>query len=157
MTSTASSTFLKAGLIAGILDITAALVINVGLRGQTTVSKLLQSIASGIVGKSAYEGGFAMAAFGLFLHFLIAILFALIYVLVYPSLVIAKKQPLLSGIVYGLIVWCIMNLIVLPFTFSRPVKWETLLANNWIGILVIIFCVGIPIALVTNHSLKGTQ
>ena len=154
MNSTATGTFLKAGLTAGILDIVAALVINVGLRGQTTVTKLLQSIAGGILGKSSYEGGFATAALGLLLHFVIAFIFTLLYILIYPKLDITKKQPLLAGVVYGLFVWSIMNLVVLPIAFSRPVKWDTLLANNWVGILVIVFCVGIPIALITNREMK---
>ena len=40
-----------------------------------------QSIASGLLGKAAYEGGSATAPLGLALHFFIAFVMALVYVL----------------------------------------------------------------------------
>ena len=58
------------GLTAGVLDILDAFVMTVINGG--TPTRVLHSIASGVLGPSAFEGGAATAALGLFLHFLIA-------------------------------------------------------------------------------------
>jgi hypothetical protein len=51
------------GLIAGTLDILAAF-IQSGLRGVTPM-RVLQAIASGLLGADSFQGGFATAALGL--------------------------------------------------------------------------------------------
>ncbi|MBK8505754.1 MAG: hypothetical protein IPL46_28290 [Saprospiraceae bacterium] len=50
---------IHAGLIAGMLDITAATFQAYLMRG-TTPGQILQFIASGVFGSLAYEGGMAM-------------------------------------------------------------------------------------------------
>lgn len=75
MQSKAGTIFL-AGLIAGTLDILAAIFIYAILLQKTTPIKILQSIASGgIFKKEAYNHS-QMAWYGLGFHFLIALLFA---------------------------------------------------------------------------------
>lgn len=58
------------GLLCGLMDITAALVVYglLGLRPQ----RLLQGIATGVLGPQSYQGGRGTALLGLFLHFVIA-------------------------------------------------------------------------------------
>ena len=50
------------GLLAGVMDISAAFV-TWGVRGVSTVP-VLQSIASGLLGANAYQGGLATASLG---------------------------------------------------------------------------------------------
>jgi hypothetical protein len=57
-------------LIVGTMDITSAIIITL-LRGGT-IMRLVQFIASGLLGKQAFQGGLPIAALGLALHFLIA-------------------------------------------------------------------------------------
>ncbi len=74
-----SNTFrliLRAGIIAGTLDIIAAIIMSSVVRKTATAEKVLQSVASGLIGKGSYQGGIATAALGLLLHFMIAIIFA---------------------------------------------------------------------------------
>src|SRR5438270_6665079 len=59
-----------AGLIAGILDITSAFVIA-ELKGMGSI-RMLQGIASGLLGSQSFAGGMATAGLGLAIHFLIA-------------------------------------------------------------------------------------
>jgi hypothetical protein len=59
-----------AGLIAGILDIASAFVIA-ELKG-TGSTRMLQGIASGLLGSQSFEGGMATAGLGFAIHFLIA-------------------------------------------------------------------------------------
>src|ERR1700756_1467286 len=59
------------GLIAGTMDITAA-VLTYKIRNNVPPIRILQSVASGLLGKDAFTGGAPTAALGLFLHFVIA-------------------------------------------------------------------------------------
>ena len=59
-----------AGLIAGILDIASAFVIA-ELKGTGSI-RMLQGIASGLLGSQSFEGGMATAGLGLAIHFSIA-------------------------------------------------------------------------------------
>src|ERR1039458_5924577 len=68
---------LPAGLTCGALDITAALLVY-GSFGLGPL-RLLQGIASGLLGSVAYEGGMATALLGLLCHFFIALSAATIF------------------------------------------------------------------------------
>jgi hypothetical protein len=67
----ALAAILWGGAIAGAFDLTYATVFY-GLRGVKPI-RVSQSIASGLLGPKAYEGGFATAILGVVLHFVIAI------------------------------------------------------------------------------------
>jgi len=68
------------GLIAGVLDITYAFVFSY-LRSGRPPAFVLQSVASGALGRRAYEGGIRTAALGPAFHFLIALVAAAVYVM----------------------------------------------------------------------------
>jgi len=142
-------TIVSSGLVAGTLDITAAILIYAGILHKTTAEKILQSIASGIFKKEAYTGGTEMTLAGLGLHFLIAFIFAWFYFKIFPYIPFFKINILLSGIAYGFFIWIVMNLVVLPIVF--PVLPEKNLDFPLLlSILIIICCVGIPIAFITR-------
>ena len=144
-----SGTIFLSGLIAGTLDILAALIIYDLILQKTPSIKILQSIASGIFKKEAYSGGSQMALYGLLLHYFIALTFAFFYFTIYPYFNFLKKNTLLSGILYGIFVWIIMNLLVLPTVFpALPEKH--LVLPLILSMLILIFCIGIPIAFITR-------
>lgn len=144
-----SGTIFLSGLIAGTLDILAAVIIYAVVLEKTTAIKILQSIASGVFKKEAYTGGPQMAWYGLGFHYLIALIFAWFYFIIYPYLPFLKKNVILSGILYGILVWIIMNLIVLPIAFpllpEKHFDFPLLLS-----ILILIVCIGLPIASITR-------
>ncbi len=148
MNSKAGTVFLS-GLIGGTLDITAAIVVYALVLQKTTPIKILQSIASGIFNKDAYTGGSQMAWYGLGLHYIIAMIFAWFYFTIYPYLPFLKKNALISGFLYGIFVWIVMNLIVLPIVFpvlpAKHLDFPLLLS-----IVILMFCIGLPIALITR-------
>ncbi|MBF7091525.1 DUF1440 domain-containing protein [Flavobacterium sp. ALJ2] len=142
-------TVLLSGLIAGILDIIISILIYAVILQNTTATKILQSIASGIFKQDAYSGDPKMTFYGLVFHFIIAISFALFYFIIYPYIPFIKNNVIISGIVYGIFVWIIMNLVVLPIVFpilpAKSLDFPLLLS-----ILILIFCIGIPIAYITK-------
>jgi len=148
MKSKSGAIFLS-GLIAGTLDILAAVIIYSVILEKTTAVKILQSIASGIFKKEAYTGGSQMAWYGLGLHYLIAFIFAWFYFMIYPYFPFLKKNLILSGVLYGIFVWIIMNLIVLPIAFpllpEKHFDFPLILS-----VLILIVCIGLPIASITR-------
>lgn len=144
-----SGTIFLSGLIAGTLDILAAIFVYVIILEKTTAIKILQSIASGIFKKEAYSEGSQMTWYGLGLHYLIAFIFAWFYFTIYPYLPFLKKSTIISGFLYGLFVWIIMNLIVLPIVF--PVLPEKHLDFPLLlSITILMLFIGLPIASVTK-------
>lgn len=105
-----------------------------------------RGIASGLLGPSAFQGGIATWILGLALHYFIAILAAAVYYAVSRRLMFLAESPLVCGIFYGIAVFLIMNLIVLPLSaihFRGPFQYAGLVQ----GILIHMFFVGMPIAL----------
>jgi uncharacterized membrane protein YagU involved in acid resistance len=137
---------LTGGLIAGFLDIVAAFIVY-GLRGATPL-RILQTIASGLLGSAAFEGGLATAALGLFLHFGIAIGWAAVYYAVSRRLAALSRRPLLSGVVFGAVVYFAMNLVVLPLSAvaKRPFAFDVVI------LAVHMICVGLPIGFLVSRS-----
>lgn len=144
----AFKTILLAGVIAGVLDIVAAVVTTV-LRGRPPM-RMLQSIASGLLGLNSYNGGLKTAALGLVLHFIIATGWAAVFYVASRKLSFPVRQPIISGLLYGIFVFCFMNLIVLPLS-AFPHKVSFTLSSVIIGVSVIMFCVGLPIALIVRR------
>jgi uncharacterized membrane protein YagU involved in acid resistance len=144
-----SRTILYSGLLSGTLDILAAIIIYAVILHQTTAVRILQSIASGIFKQEAYTSGSQMAFYGLLLHYFIAFVFAYIYFKIYPYFPFLRNSLLLSGVLYGMFVWIVMNLIVLPIVFPKlPQKHFDF--PLLLSVLILIFCIGIPIAYVTK-------
>jgi uncharacterized membrane protein YagU involved in acid resistance len=139
---------LLAGLIAGVLDLTAAVVTTV-LRGREPV-RMLQSITSGLIGLESYNGGLKTAALGVVLHFIIATGAATVFYAVSRKLTFLLRQPIISGLLYGIAVYFFMNLVVLPLS-AFPHRVTFPLSSLIIGLVVHMFCVGLPIALVVRR------
>ena len=100
------------------LDILDAFVVT-AINGGTP-TRVLHAIASGVLGRGAYQGGVPAAALGLLLHFVIAIGAATTYFLASRKLPVLLRRPVLCGVAFGLGVWAVMYYVVLPITFSRP-------------------------------------
>jgi hypothetical protein len=134
---------LSAGFACGVLDITAALVVY-GYLGLKPV-RLLQGIASGLLGPKAFDGGFATALLGLLCHFVIAFGAATVYFVASRGIRVLLDQAVVFGILYGVAVYFFMNRIVLPLSAvtKRPFSMKLMI----IGVVIHIFCVGLPISL----------
>lgn len=136
------------GLIAGTLDILAAF-INSGLRG-VSPTRVLQAIASGLLGADSFKGGFATAALGLILHFFVATTATAVYYAASRKLKMLIEQPIVCGLAYGIPVYLVMNLVVLPLS-AVPFKPPRTLEAVATAVLILMFCVGLPIALVVRR------
>jgi uncharacterized membrane protein YagU involved in acid resistance len=138
-------------LIAGTLDIADALLFY-GLRG-TPPQRLLQVIASGLLGPSALHLGLSGAFLGLAIHYSITCAWATLFILVslrYPAL---RRRPGLTGPLYGLLIYLVMNFVVLPHTrvVGHPVFKLSVTLN---AIAALVLCMGLPIAIISRRILS---
>ena len=138
----AARAILLAGAVAGTLDIAAAFALSMSRGG--TPGRVLRTIASGVLGPAAAQSGAAGAALGLALHFVIATGAAAVYALAARRIGILTRYPIPAGLPYGVAVYFVMNLVVLPLSrvAQRP------FTPSPIMIAIHMLCVGLPIALV---------
>lgn len=149
-----SSTVLKAGVIVGTLDILSAFIYYFIATGDTNVFTVLKYIASGLFGKEAYAGGITMILTGLFLHYVIAFSFTIFFFWLHPKIDLLAKYKLLTGIMYGIFIWIIMNLLVVPL--SRIPNRPLTLVNALINVAILIVCIGIPLSFMAYaHYRRG--
>jgi uncharacterized membrane protein YagU involved in acid resistance len=147
--SSAWKTILLAWVTAGCLDLLAAIVVYSVIMQRVTTIRLLQGIARGALGNSAYEGGVGTALAGVGFHFTIAFCFTVFYFLIFPHIPFLKKQRIVSGLLYGIFAWCVMNLAVLPLLKIAPLptKWDSIVR----GVVILMFCIGLPISLIVSR------
>ena len=136
-----------ATLLVGTLDISDAFIFY-GLRG-VTPARILQGIASGVLGRSAFGMGHRSALLGLFFHFFIAFCATVVFLLASRKFPVGR-YPWLYGALFGITLYCVMNYIVLPLSKIglRPTPPLIPLIN---GVAALVFCIGIPLAFIARR------
>jgi uncharacterized membrane protein YagU involved in acid resistance len=137
-------------LVVGVLDILDALIFF-SLRGASPI-RILQSIASGLLGRSAYQGGLRTAFIGLFLHFVVAFCIVCVYFLATRVLPSLNRRPLVYGAVYGLVAYFGMNYVIVPLSAAVVGTGPTPMPVLINGLLIHMLGVGIPSALVARAA-----
>lgn len=145
---------ITAGVLVGILDILAAFVVRYWFTRAGPV-RVLQGIASGVLGPAAFGGGATTAVLGMFLHLVIAFAVAGVYYVASRRWQFLVQHPIPSGILYGVAVHSVMNAIVLPLS-RLPVGPRTPPLSFTLAMVVVhIIFVGLPIALTVARSQRG--
>lgn len=140
---TPARALLLGGLTVGVLDGLDALVFF-GLRG-VSPARLFQGIASGLLGRSAFEGGMATALLGVLLHFFIAFAVVTTYHVAARRIPGLTRRPWIYGPLYGLAVYAVMTFIVIPLSAIGARSPSTSVLLN--GLLIHALGVGLPVAL----------
>ena len=128
---------LVGGAIAGTLDHISAMI--------TFGPRVSRAIAAGLVGRWALQAGTGMLILGLLLHFFIAFSAATIYCLSSRRLPFLRDHWLVCGMFYGIGVFLVMNLVVLPLCAlhaAGPYQLHGLIQ----GVVVHMLIIGLPIS-----------
>lgn len=145
-------TILVAGIIAGILDSTAASVVFY-LKLGLSPAQVMQYIASALYGAGAFSGGAAMVIIGTLLHFMISFTIAGVYFYLFPVIKLLKERPVISGLLLGVVIWLFMNLVIIPVSKIKPAPFElnaVIISIAWHMVLV-----GLPISLITKRHFES--
>jgi hypothetical protein len=148
--STVVRAVLLGGAVAGVLDALDAIVAFKLVLGFDPIP-IYQFVASGILGASAFAGGASSALLGLAIHFSIAFGAALVFVLASTRVPQLARSYAQWGAVFGLAVWAVMNLIVIPLSRIPPAPFSLPLFLN--GIVGHALFVGLPIAYAAHRYL----
>ncbi len=142
-------TIVAAGLLSGALDALAAMV-QYKVNGGEHIARIFQYIAGGIFGKPVFDGGAVMICVGVLLHYFIAFTFTVLFFFIYPKINILAKKKIITGLIYGIIIWIIMNFIVVPVSNTTP-KFAFNIRAALVGALILMFAVGLPISLIVGN------
>jgi len=80
-----------------------------------------------------------------FFHYFIAFSFTLFFFLVYRKFKLSSVNPYLMALLYGLFVWAVMNLIVLPLSLLPSSPFS--LQKTIVDMLILSVMIGLPVSL----------
>ena len=139
-----------ATLICGTLDILWAVILTIW-RGRQ-IAGMLRFVASGPF-PDATDWGSGGAILGLITHFTLMATMVTVFVLAVRSKPALLDRPWLSGLVYGLITYVVMNLIVVPLRFHTPLPPSALSISTQLFAHIVL--VGWPTAFVSRRYMRG--
>lgn len=137
------SVVLVGWLVAGTMDITAA-VTYYPLTADVRAIRILQGIASGVLGPRAFQGGLRTAGLGLALHYLIALIWTIVFFVAVRVFKPLLRNLIATGVAYGVLVWAVMTQIVLPLSNVRHTPFN--LPAAIVAAVLVILCIGLPLA-----------
>lgn len=143
-------TILWIGLVVGTLDITENIVFN-GFRG-ITPWRIFQFIASGLVDGRSFQLGWASVALGVVIHYAIALTWTAIFYIAASRFRVLWRRPILSGLLYGVMVYVVMNFVVLPLSAVPPRPSAATILVRVNAVLALMFCIGLPVALLVQRA-----
>lgn len=146
-------TVLTAGLLGGAGGILYAILFYRWWR-DVSAEQVFQSVASGVYGSAAFQGGLQTATAGAALHFFIATVAAGVFYVAATRVRLLARRPYVFGPLFGIAMWLAMNFVVVPLSAARtPTFDDPMVVIS--GILAHALLFGLPIALVTRVDLKS--
>jgi hypothetical protein len=138
---------LMTGLMVGTLDGTAAIIdFLLSYHGNPIIG--FQFIASGVFGVKAFSGGLSMALLGILFHYVFALSWTVLFFVLYPKLELLSKNWFVSGLLYAIVVWVVMNLVIRPMSHVPPIPLTAFKVIKSAAILMLV--VGSPISFVAK-------
>jgi hypothetical protein len=145
---------LAGGIAAGTFDIVYAWLFWF-IKAGVSMQRILQSVATGLLGTASFSGGIGTALLGLTLHYFIAVSMAFTYYFVARRWLTVGQRPWLFGPSYGLLLYGIMNYIVVPLSAAGPGAKDPLWTA--LTILVHMLLIGLPIALASRRAMRDDR
>lgn len=130
-----------ATLAVATLDMLDCVVVYGLLRGVTAV-QCFQGVASGLLGRAAFQGGWGTALLGGGLHLFNAVVIVSAYFLASRRLPLLVRRPVAGAVLYGCCVFLVMNYVVIPLSAARVLRLTWVNLVN--GIAGHIIAVGLP-------------
>lgn len=88
--------------------------------------RVWQFVASALLGDASFDGGYKTTLFGIVLHFAVAACVVGAYLVASRWLPVLGRRTVVGGLAYGVAVFLVMNVIVIPMTRigPRPLVWS---------------------------------
>ena len=128
------------GACVGVIDGLAAIALTL-ISGRPPLL-VFQYIASALLGPAAFSGGAASGILGAFCHFFIALTWSAVIFMLHPLISRLAKGKVAKSILYGIVIWSVMNLVVLPI--SLVTQGPFTLGRVFTGAAVLVVAAGWP-------------
>ena len=152
---TTGNSLLRSSVIGGLIIGTADAIIYhwfvTSVLGGFPLISVFQYIASGALGESAFAGSIATALLGVLFHFLISIVIAGVFILSADRIPLLRRHPIIGGLLYGVGVFIVMNMIVIPLSATPPLPAPTT-PQLIVNILDHILVVGLPLGILVRRT-----
>lgn len=146
-------TLIAGGLLIGTVDLLFAW--GFWASYGATLRGILQSIAEGWYGKASHQMGAISAVVGALSHYFISVMFVVAYWLASRRAEMLIAHPYRSGIVYGLLLYLVMNLVVLPLSAAGLPSFSNL---AWVGASIVAHAVfGVLCAIFARRARPDVQ
>ena len=136
--------------LCGTLDILFAIILTLS-RGKD-VGNMLRFVASGPVPNATEMGG-AGAILGLLVHFALMAIMVAAFMIAARTLPRLLDRPFMTGLIYGLLTYGVLDLIVVPLRF--PGAWPPSALSIATQLFAHIVLVGLPTAFIARKYLRG--
>jgi hypothetical protein len=136
------------GLVVGTTDLAFAWIFwqsqGVGL------SRILQSVAAGLLGGASFKAGITSVLLGAGLHYFIATMFVLAYCLAGLRHAGLRRHPVACGLAYGVLLYLVMNFVVVPLSAAGTPDFDNVL---WVASSIVMHAVfGVMCALFARRA-----
>jgi uncharacterized membrane protein YagU involved in acid resistance len=113
-------------------------------------------IASGLLGVAAFAGGLGSALLDLTLHVVFSLVIAAVFMLAATRLPVLRRNLTLGGLLYGVVVYFVMNFVVTPLSAAPPPEGINL-AVIVEGIIGSALLIGLPLAVIARRNANGAM
>jgi hypothetical protein len=112
-------------------------------------------IAGAVFGDPAGAGGALMIVWGIVFHYIIAFLFTAFLFVIYTRMIKRLQKKSIVAIIYGLFIWMMMNLLVIPL--SKINKFPSDPINALAAFSIVTLLIGWPVCVVAHrfYARKG--
>lgn len=143
---------IKAGLLVGLLDISFAFLYSYIKRGAYPAS-VLKYITEKVFGKQAFTNTTLQNITGLLIHFAIAMCWSFLFFILYLSIKIMRRNTIITGILYGLFVWVMMNMVFLPVWNNKAYVFNA--ESSIINAVILMIAIGLPLSLIAKQHYQN--
>ncbi len=147
---------LRAGVVGGLVGAVTSwiyeLIVWVRLLHLTSAYGIAENTAVLSFGTGIRRLGAGAFALGVGIHFLTAVLWGILFALIWPALRARSIEATLAALFYGIFAWIIMHNVVLALFSPAPPTYTVYSVLN--GFVAHTFAFSVPMALVIKRLLK---
>lgn len=142
------STIIKAWALAGTLDILSAFTYYYIKTGKNPLN-VLNYVSKVALGETTFASNRLQQASGLLVHFAIAFGWTILFFILYPRLQLLRLNKFITAVVYGIFVWAMMNVVILPLWNHKPFVFNP--ESSPINALILIAAIGLPLSYIAHR------
>ena len=105
---------------------------------------------------TGFRAGWVSIGLGVAVHYASALTWTAIFLGAATKIVLLTRRPILSGLVYGLVVYLLMNFLLLPLSGVPHTRNAITFASRINAVLALLLSVGLTISLMTRTALRRT-